>query len=425
MIIRTISNLFKNKAPVPYADNGPFKTISKRSNSGAGISAYGQVSTLFAIVNRLANDTSSVDWKLYQKSDDRRRTYAWDDMDSRQEISRKHPALNVLNKPNPFMTRQELFEIVQQHIDLTGEAFVWVNRDNPLRIPTELWPLKPTAIQIAVSDWQSYITGYVYKTQDGKEMPFEPDEIIHLRMPNPADMYRGMSPVTPLLVDLDSHRYASEYNRNFFLNDATPGGMIEYANPLSDDQFESILKRWNEQHKGVQNAHRPGIIEGGKWVSTAFSMRDIQFAELRRVSSDTIMEAFGFPKFKLGIVNDVNRANAEASEVMYAKSLLVPRLERIKQALNEEFLPMFGTTASNIEFDFCSPVPEDKEFEVSALLNRVNAATILSNAGYDPAQSLELVGLPPIGYSRNSQNAGGDQSGQDMVQNPEQGGPAN
>jgi len=60
-------------------------------------------------------------------------------------------------------------------------------------------------------------------------------------------------------------------------------------------------------------------------------MRDLQFAELRQVSATQILQAFGFPKFKLGDVTDVNRANAVASGTMYARSLLKPRLERIKQ----------------------------------------------------------------------------------------------
>lgn len=395
MIIKSFKSLVA-KAPVPYTQSFAQK-ITKKDNSSAGFGAYGAVSTLFSVVNRLANDTSAVDWKLYQKSGDKRRKFAWDDMDSRKEIDRNHPVTRVLNNPNPFMTRQELFETAQQHLDLVGEAFLYVDRNNFMRVPAEIWPLNPLKMSIAVDDWKEYITGYVYKDSNGHDHPFEVDEIIHLRMPNPADPYRGLSPVGSLVVDLDSHRLASEHTRSFFLNDATPGGVIEFPEGIDDRQFNSIKSQWNEKHRGVRNAYKIGIIEGGKWVSTSFSMKDMQFVELKKLSSDTIREAYGFPKFKQGIVEDVNRATAEASEFMYAKSLLIPRLERIKQAFNMKFLPMFGdSVAQSFELDYCNPVPEDKEFEMSSLKQKVEAAKVLIDLGFEPDSVLETVGLPAI-----------------------------
>lgn len=417
MLLKELGRIV-NKTPVPYASKSETfaRIFKKQSDSTQTLSAYSSVSTLNAIVSRLANDVSAVDWKLYKKTSDNRRTYSYEGMDSRQEIT-SHPVLNVLNKPNSFMTRQEFFEVIQQHIDLAGEAFIIIQSE--MGVPWNMWPVRPDMMQIAVSD-TDFISGYVYKAKDGQDIPFETSEVIHLRMPNPMNPFRGMSPVTPLLVDLDSHRYAGEYNRSFFLNNATPTGIFTVPAGMSDTEFEKMIIRWNEQHRGLGNQHKTAFVEEGKWQSVTPSMADMQFVELRRASSETIMEAFGFPKFKLGIVNDVNRANAEASEAMYAKSLIVPRLERIKQAFNSELLPLFGTTASGVELDYCSPVPDDEETETKILQNKVTIVTMLTNAGFDPTESLIAVGLPPINFSRN-QNPGGDQSGT-VVPNPEQDG---
>ena len=60
--------------------------------------------------------------------------------------------------------------------------------------------------------------------------------------------------------------------------------------------------------------------------------------KFREVSRDTIRESFGYPKGMLGASDNVNRANQEAGEVMFSRWLLVPRLERIKQALNIFFM---------------------------------------------------------------------------------------
>lgn len=398
MIIKQLGKIV-NTAPVPYISRSQALTsvFKKETASTQGLKSYSSVSTLFSIVSRLANDTSAVNWKLYKKLNDRRRSYAWDGMDSREEVV-SHPVLNLLNRPNSFMTRQELFEIVQQHIDLAGEAFIIVKKF--AGIPYELWPYRPDMMRVAASA-ENYIAGYVAITPDNEEVPFDPDEVIHLRMPNPMNPFRGVAPVASLLVDLDSHRMASEFNRNFFLNDATPGGMIVVPRGMNDAEFERTVARYQRNHKGVSNAHKVAFIEEGNWISTATSMKEMQFVELRQVSEETILKAFGFPKFKLGIVQDVNRASAEASDVLYAKSLMVPRLERIKQALNNDLLSMFGTTAQGVELDYCNPVPEDRVGESAHVKTKIESAIMLINAGFDPQETLEMFGLPAISFVKD------------------------
>src|SRR5690606_21333664 len=123
-------------------------------------------------------------------------------------------------------------------------------------------------------------------------------------------------------------------------------------------------------------------------------MRDMQFAELRQINNEIIREAFRFPKAMLGTVDDVNRANAEANEVILARSLIVPRLERIKSMLNYDFLPTFGSIGQGLEFDYVNPVPADRELEARELTAQVRAATALIYAGGVPEAVLGALKLP-------------------------------
>lgn len=292
-------------------------------------------------------------------------------------------------------TRQEFVESVQQHIDLTGEGW-WVIARNPRfrSVPLELWPVRPDRMG-PVPSRDEFIAGYIYRSPDGEQVPLKRDEVIQLRMPSPLDPYRGMGPVQSILTDLDSTQYSAEWNRNFFLNSATPGGIIEVPNNWSDDDFEEFRDRWDEQHRGVAAAHRVGILEGGaKWVERTYSMRDMQFVELREVSSKVIREAFGMPKFAIGDVEDVNRATAEASKTWFAEMLTVPRLERFKQALNEDFLPLFGATTDGLEFDYCDPVPPNAEARDRERASKADAAEKLVRAGYDGESVKEALELP-------------------------------
>lgn len=394
--VPALSLAARNRAPVPIGPSAGNAQLSLATFARTGydderlMQTFGQNGTVHAVVTKCATGTASVEWKLWRKSRSGKK-------EDRVEVLR-HAALDVWNKPNPFMPRQEFVETAQQHIDLTGESDLILSY--AFGIPVEMWPVRPDRIT-PVPDKYEFLKGYVYRGPEGEQVPVNLNECLQIKLPNPYDPYRGLGPVQSILAQIDASRYSTEWNRNFFLNSAEPGGVIEVDHLLDDTEFDQLNRRWAEQHKGVSKAHRVAILENGaKWVSRSQTMRDMQFTELRGVSRDAILEAFGFPKPILGIVENVNRANAEAAEYLFAKWLIVPRLERWKAMLNMELLPLFGSPAEGLEFDYTSPVSENSETENAALTARFNAAVAAVNAGFDPSEVLEAVGLPAIGFSK-------------------------
>lgn len=385
-----------NRAPVPLSatrrGGGLFSSALARGSRTSQLSAMEGVSTMFSIVSLLAEATSAVDWKLYRTHDGRGRVA----QDEPREVT-DHLALRVWNKPNSFMSRQEYVETVQQHIDLVGEGWgVMGFYDAGQTMPKEIWPIRPDHMNV-VPDPEDFISGYWYATPDGEQMPLTIAEVLRIKLPNPRDPFRGMGPVQSLMADLDGIRYSAEWNRNFFLNSAEPGGIIQYERNLSDPDFDKLSQRWREQHKGVSKAHRVAILEGGgQWVSTSFSQKDMQFVELQDVSRDKVREAYRVHKHMLGQSDDVNRANAEAADYTFAKRLVVSRLERWKGMLNTQFLPRFGATGQGVYFDYCNPVPEDQALENTTLTAQVNAFKTLIDAGVDPQEAALACDMPPM-----------------------------
>lgn len=387
-ISRASSRPMQDKAPVPYVASPDGLQYDTGKPSERLLKPMGQVGTLFAIVTRTSTAASQVCWKMY-------RTQRNGDKGERVEVS-DHLALRIWNKPNPFMTQQELVEIGQQHMDLVGETWLTVVSAGGSSMPQELWPLRPDRMDIVPSR-EDFIAGYIYRAPNGTVVPLERSQVLFQRAPNPCDPYRGMGAVQTILADLDSNRLSAEWNRNFFLNGAEPGGLIKIPVSLSDEDFRQLQYRWNEQHKGVANAHRIGILEGdAEWVERKLSQKDMQFVELRAVSTDVIRGAYGIPKFAVGDVDDVNRASADASAAWFAQYLTVPRLERWKQMLNNDFLPLFGTTGQGVEFDYESPVPADRDADNAELTAKVSAYSTLISAGVDPEDAAATCGLPPM-----------------------------
>lgn len=385
------------KVPAPYTTSYGTTGVSgmaalggARGDRQSQLQAMGGNGTLFGIVGQLANGASRVKWHLYRKRTDNRRRFG-PPVDDRVEVL-QHQALNVLQRPNPFMPWQEFCETTQQHVRLVGEG--WWAIEYAGTVPFRLWPVRPDRIA-PVPDKDEFISGYVYQSPDGETVPLGVNEVIMLRQPDPWDVYRGMGAVQTILADVHSAAYAAEWNKNFFLNSAMPGGLIELEVSLTDEKFKQMLARWRESHQGVSNAHRVGILEMGKWKDRQFSMKDMEFSALRNVHREIIREAFAYPKFLLGDPNDSNRASAIAAEYLEARRLLIPDLERIKAALNSEFLPLFGN-GDSLEFDYESPVPADEDADAKVTLTRAQAWQILTGGGVDPEQALEAVGLPAM-----------------------------
>jgi phage portal protein BeeE len=118
----------RNDSPVPLTSRraaGIGGFFGSRNTSVSELSAMGSVGTLFAIVNRTSTSTAKVDWHLYRKAKSGKK-------EDRTEVTR-HACIDLWNKPNPFMSRQQFVEIIQQHIDLVGEADWVVSTSSPCR----------------------------------------------------------------------------------------------------------------------------------------------------------------------------------------------------------------------------------------------------------------------------------------------------
>lgn len=388
------------RAPVPYVATGTQGRWgigrAPRGNQIAQMDAMGASATLFAIVNRTSTAVAKESWHMHRKSPGSVCTYE----DARGQCGmpdvvhvEEHPALSVLRRPNDFYTTQELFESGQQHVDLTGEGWLVVSRLG--RIPYELWVARPDRM-VVVTDRTDFLVGYIYIDPDGREVPIKKEDVLSIRMPDPKNPYRGMGPVQTILSNVDSGSYSAEWNANFFLNGARPGGIVKLSRILGDTEFDQLVERFNANHKGTANANRTAFLEDGEWVDVKpMSIRDMQFVETANLNRDTILLAFGMSKFAVGVVDDVNRATAEASKAWFGETLTVPRLDRWKGMLNNDFLPQFpGHIPGREELVYSNPVPMDREAARADKLAEAQIYALLVGQGADPTYAAEVAGLP-------------------------------
>lgn len=365
----------------------------------ADLSAMSENGTLYGIISRLADAVAGIEWHMHDPSPGGK----CEECGAKGVVlvTESDPMLELWNRPNPHFYGALFRETSQQHIDLTGEWF-WVVVTE-FGVPVELWPVRPDRMT-PVPDQRDYLIGWVYTGPDGERVPLLPEQVIQGRTPDPSDPYRGMGPLGALAPELAGARLAAEWNARFFENNALPGGIIEFEEALDDTRYREFVARWREAHQGINNAHRVGIIEGGKWVDRKFTMKDMQFVEAKGLTGAAIREAYGFPEFAQGIVKDLNRATAEASDDFFAKWLAVPRARRIRDVLNHRLVPLFGMMArAGRTFAFTSPVDGDIETDAKVLDMKARAFVSLVGAGVDGPDALEAAGLPAMAWKRIEQ----------------------
>lgn len=405
-------NTPSNGPPVPYTGRLAMRGPWSRATTDAvhQYRMYGESGTLHSIVALYAEALSAVCWHLYRSGTPDTR------LEDRVEVQ-EHLALDLWNRPNDFMTGQYLREITQMSLDLTGEGWIVVEKAG--KLPIGLWPVRSDRM-MPVPSADKYLAGYLYISPDGEQVPLGVDDVLVLRYPNPADPYRGLGPVQALLMDLDSARYSAEWNRNFFVNSAQPGGVIQVEKHLTDDEFTEMTTRWREQHQGVAQAHRVAVLENGAtWVDAKVTQRDMQFVELRQLSADFIREAFRTHKHMLGQSDDVNLANAQAADYTFARWGNETRAARWQDMLNWQYLPLFGSTGKGVEFDHDTTVPEDQQTANQTIVAQANATALLVPLGFDSAAVLETVGLPPMPFTKPAAPvAGGDTVSPEPPQSP-------
>src|SRR3990167_7938989 len=96
-----------------------------------------------------------------------------------------HPLVRLLNAPNPFMSRGQMWGTVVMDRCLAGNSYLYKARyeSGPLKgNVAELWRLRPDRVRV-VPDPANFISGYEYNTGTGKVTSPAAD-IIHFKTRN-------------------------------------------------------------------------------------------------------------------------------------------------------------------------------------------------------------------------------------------------
>lgn len=386
-LLSILEKLFnRTKTPIPIR-NFYYSGITPPSwNSEAFLRAYESIGWLQAVVFRIALGCSEVEWTLFDVAN----------QDKPKQIY-KHPILTLLKQVNPFQTSNEFIALDTIYNELVGESF-WALNFNALGEPAEIILPYPHKMSVVPDKSFPFVKGYVYGT-GADAIPFDVNEIIHFKYPNPLNQYHGLAPAKAIGINLDAEQNADKWVNQFFYNSARPDGVIQFDYNLSDEQFEKLKKQWSEKYKGVSKAHQVALLEGGgKYIQIQNTIKDMDFANLKQKNRDVILGVFGMPQSVMGISENVNKANAEAGDYTFARWIVKPRLDWKKAKIQEQLIPKFRRS-DNLEIGFKEVVPETAEQKITSAESGMRAGYLTINEarkmqGYDPLPTGDVLLVP-------------------------------
>lgn len=345
-------------------------------------------SWVFGCVNARARETAQVKIHLFKILN--RKT-------GEVEEVLEHDALSLLETVNPWQTKRDLLFNTQAYKDLSGEAYWWIARAKN-GTPMQIWMFRPDFIH-PIPSADNFLVGYEYRLPGKDPIRFEPNEIVPFKTFNPVNPHRGASIIGAAAETIDTDNEAEKYNLNFFKNGALPSIVLSTEQKLTQDIVNRLRAQWEREYGGTEKAHRMAILEGGLSL-TAFSLsqRDMDFLLGQKYNRDKIFALFQTPKTVLGMTEDVNLANAEATDLIFSKRVVKPNIESIVDVLNEFYLPLFPGS-ENMFFDFEDPVPENVEKKLLRYKELFNIGAITPNEvrsaeGLDEVEGLDNFYLP-------------------------------
>ena len=287
-----------------------------------------KIGTVLACTRVLAESVAGLPLPLYRRLNPRGKERAPD-----------HPLYRLLHdRPNPWMTSFTLREALMGHLCLWGNAFAEIMRDGSGRV-TGLFPLRPDRMQRPVLNAAGGLI-YRYSLPGGKVVDMADASVLHLRGLS-SDGLWGYSPISLQREALGLALTAEEFQARFFGNDASPSGVLQVKGKLSEPAAQNLSKSWQQNHEGLQNAHRLAILEEGvEWKQIGMPLHDAQFLQLRSYQRSEIASWFRVPPHMIG---DVEKSTSwgtgiEQQTIGFIVYTLRPWLVNIEQQISVDLL---------------------------------------------------------------------------------------
>lgn len=419
-----LNNLFEKRAVSFQTVWGAGIEAGMESNAGVNINGQSafEIVAFFSAVSLISDTISTLPCDAFIRIDGDRQPY--------------RPKPTWVDQPDVDTTRQAHYGSLVTSLLVYGNSYTRVFRDRNGEV-VNLVVLDPNTVEVKRDSIgrKTFIIG-----NEGKALTS--DDIIHIiDLAEPGSLV-GISRVNKLKDALGVASALQAYAARFFGQGATTQGVIEFPGALTQEQAKNLVDGFDSRHRGWRKSHKTGVLSGGaKYNPTTVPNDQAQFLDSRRFAVEEMARAFNIPLHMMDVPGSNSFASVENNNLQFISHTLRPILEKIEWSYSR----LLPTPAAFIKFNFnallrgdlqsrmtaysvgtqagfmsvndvrrledLSPVDDGNQFRVplanialtqTAVIEeekRVKMAQMLIQVGFDPAETLAGLGLPPIAHT--------------------------
>jgi len=295
-----------------------------------------QNSWVYAAVQLIAREVSAAELGVIEQSD----------AESDPVAVRNHPVERVLRRPNPYIGRSFLWQYTAMWLELSGDAY-WFTLVDAGGEVVEIWPLPSRDVEVMPGDGERFVDYFRY-TVNGREYHIPAENVIHFMLPNPFDIFRGLSPLVAAMLPSDSDTAMAVWNGAFFGRDnVMPSAIINIKSDESGDlegaraDIEMLKQDLRAEYGAIG---RRTLVTAGDAISAVllgWNPKDMDFLAGRQFTKDEIFVIYGIP----GGMMDKNatEANATVAEKNFKDKTIWPLLCLLAEQLTAQWIvPRYG-----------------------------------------------------------------------------------
>ena len=307
---------------------------------------------------------------------------------------------NLLTNPNNFQSQYEFWYQLCQWLDLTGETFTLLwreNNENPNLTPIEAYNLDSTLITAQLTDtrYPSYrLSTSSYGFNENK--PLDYFQVVHIMdqsWQGAAGFNKGILATELVALDQDIDLYA-----NFVMqNGAKPSGLFRTEQVIPDNKYKEIAARLKEAWTSMVGSRSTDLSKPGQGMLLdqgmtfehikMLTLQDADAAQLKQQTMNRICALFGVPPQMLGI-DSGKFNNTQTLLDEFHKTTMYPLIINLEQKFKQSLLKGYPNLA--IRFD-------TKDFLKGAALDQINfTSSAVSNGIMTPNEARAYLNMPKI-----------------------------
>jgi len=345
--------------PISVYSPGAARKDSKLSQAEAArhLDSYGgtqAIDWVMDCVRLYADTTSTAEWHLEKDGKKllNRKTFGYDGKLAPQGL------VDLLEQPNPFMDYAELVDLLIIDLLLVGNAYWFKWRMNEEGHPLALYRLSPAHVKIIPSSFGP--KGYEYNPPGAREpLTISPDEIMHLRLPNPHSAFYGMGLIKGGGRAYDVELALTDTMASYYENKADPSMIISSERRVPRDVFNKLRAQLRARVSGSRKTGELLVLEAGLKASTLTpSARDALYQEASTMSRDRIFSQFRTSPVLFGLLEQGGAGNkvADARREFDTKTMR-PFMDKLQKRITHGLVSAWGLDYK-IDYRYIMPVEE-------------------------------------------------------------------